>query len=147
MVNVTRTLEQQLKGTSDGREGSGDPAPDNSTRERQMAEKGLEIQRQTTAHRNVKLTMKKTSRLTEGGGGGWQYSTRQQLTRRLEDRKADSRHSSIHHISVGRMKTRGHLSGVLAMHRILGVSITNDEETICCNDLGASYTQECTNYI
>ncbi|GFO17715.1 hypothetical protein PoB_004422000 [Plakobranchus ocellatus] len=48
---------EQLTGTSDGRGGSGDPAADNSSRER------------------------------------------------LEDRKADSRHSSIHHISVGRMET------------------------------------------
>ncbi|GFO24307.1 inhibitor of bruton agammaglobulinemia tyrosine kinase [Plakobranchus ocellatus] len=93
MVNVTRMLEQQLTGTSDGRE-------------------GLEIQRQTTTHGNVKLTTKKTSgqlltrtsRRQEGGLQAQQYTSHQR----------------------GTDEDRGHLSSVLAMPRILGVSITND---------------------
>ncbi|GFN92814.1 hypothetical protein PoB_001932000 [Plakobranchus ocellatus] len=70
---------------SDGREGSGDPAPDNSTWERQ-ADYEEDI---------------RTDRGGESGSTAPDNSSRG----RIEDRKVDSRHSSIHHISVGRMKT------------------------------------------
>ncbi|GFO18906.1 hypothetical protein PoB_004541100 [Plakobranchus ocellatus] len=74
-------------------------------------------------------------------------NTRQQLTRTSRRQEGELQVQQYTSHQRGTDEDRGHLSGVLAMHRILGVSIPNDEETICCNDLGASYTQDCTNYI
>ncbi|GFO13495.1 hypothetical protein PoB_004000000 [Plakobranchus ocellatus] len=61
---------------------------------------------------------------------GKQYSTRQQLTR--TSRRQEGGLQAQRYISHqrGTDEDRGHLSGVLAMHRILGVRISNDEETI-----------------